>query len=144
MPIRFAHRLGRGKKLGRLAGVDALLPLLAHTQQLEAAIAELALQQGDEIERFGAQDLPAARGGRAFDLDLAGGRHEANVQAPAWLASGEALQHRRQLLGDFARHDHVRDAVTLAARRQVIDQLIDRADQHVRYVQHLRSVHLEP
>ena len=81
LPVRFADRTGRGQEIRRLARVDALLPFVPGAKQLEAPVAELALQPRDEIERLGAQNLAAAGGGGSFDLDLFGGGHyRANIQ----------------------------------------------------------------
>ena len=83
-PVRFADRFGRRQEIGRLARVDALLPFVPGAKQLEAPVAELALQPRDEIERLGAQNLAAAGGGGSFDLDLFGGGHyRANIQIRA-------------------------------------------------------------
>ncbi len=56
-PLAFAHLPSRGEEVRQHAGVELGLALRARVEQAPALGAELALERGDEGERFGGQDL---------------------------------------------------------------------------------------
>ena len=62
------------RKVGKLAGVEALLPLLARVEQLAAAAVEPLVQLGEEVERGFGQDLVGAADARRFGNDARDGR----------------------------------------------------------------------
>ena len=74
-PVAVADLARLGQEVGQLAGASRCPALGARGEQLAPPRAELALQQGDELERFGREDLGRARCRGSSDRDPGRRRH---------------------------------------------------------------------
>ena len=86
-PLALAHGARGVEEVGKLTGLDPLLPLRPSEEQLLAASRELALERDDEVERLRGEDARlVGRGDRGI-----GHRAHATRASSNWASSVEPL-----------------------------------------------------
>ena len=91
LPVALAHRPGLLEEVGELARRDPLLPRGAREEKLFAPPAELALERGDELDRFRREHPGLVRAVESDTRRRSRGAHAVFEPASNWASSVEPL-----------------------------------------------------